>query len=53
MKPHAFTADAYTRDASFYAFMKSMETFETAIDPSTLLILSTESELFQYLNEPQ
>ena len=46
-------ADAYTRDASFYAFMKSMETFETAIDPSTLLILSTESELFQYLNEPQ
>ncbi len=46
-------ADAYTRDASFYAFMKSMETVETAIDPSTLLILSTESELFQYLNQPQ
>ncbi len=46
-------ADAYTRDGSFYAFMKSMETFETAIDPNTLLVLTTDGELFQYLNEPQ
>ena len=46
-------ADAYTRDGSFYEFMKSMETVETAIDPDTLLILSTDSQLFQYLNEPQ
>ena len=46
-------ADAYNRDGSFYEFMKSMETVETAIDPNTLLILSTDSELFQYLNQPQ
>ena len=45
-------ADAYSRDASFYDFMKSMETLETAIDSDTFLILSTEGDLFQYLNEP-
>ena len=37
----------------FYAFMKSMETFETAIDPNTLLILTTDNELFKYINQPQ
>ena len=46
-------ADAYNRDGSFYAFMKSMETFETAIDPDTILILTTDGELFQYLDEPR
>lgn len=46
-------ADAYNLDPAFYAFMKSMETFETAIDPGTTLILTTDSELLQYLNGPQ
>jgi membrane protease subunit HflC len=46
-------ADAYNRDGSFYAFMKSMETFEAAIDPDTILILTTDGELFQYLDEPR
>ena len=45
-------ADAYSRDGAFYEFSKSMETFETAIDPNTLLILTTDNELFQYLNQP-
>jgi len=46
-------ADAYNRDAGFYAFMKSMETFEKAIDPSTVLIMTTEGELFRYLDNPR
>ena len=45
-------ADAYNRDAAFYAFMKSMETVEKAIDPNTLLIMTTRGELFRYLNQP-
>ena len=45
-------ADAYNRDAAFYAFMKSMETVEQAIDPNTLLIMTTRGELFRYLNQP-
>lgn len=43
-------AGAYDRDASFYAFMKSLETLEIAIDPNTLLILTTDGELFQHLD---
>ncbi len=46
-------ADAYNRDGAFYEFTKSMETFETAIDPNTLLILTTDGELFKYINQPQ
>jgi membrane protease subunit HflC len=43
-------AGAYDRDASFYAFMKSLETLESVIDPDTLLILTTDGELFQHLD---
>ncbi len=46
-------ADAYNRDASFYAFMKSMETVEKAVDPNTLLIMTTEGDLFRYLEGPR
>jgi membrane protease subunit HflC len=46
-------ADAYNRDGSFYAFTKSLETLEAAIDPDTLLILTTDGELFKYLDELQ
>ena len=46
-------ADAYNRDAGFYEFLKSMETFETVIDAGTTLILTTDSDLLQYLNGPR
>jgi membrane protease subunit HflC len=46
-------AEAYDRGAVFYAFMKSMETLETAIDQNTILILTTEGDLFRYLDEAQ
>ena len=49
----AIYAEAYSRDANFYAFVRSMEAFETVIDPNTTLILSTDSELFRYLDAPQ
>lgn len=46
-------ANAYNRDSAFYAFMKSMETFETAIDRETILIMTTDGELFRYLDSPR
>ena len=46
-------AAAYDRGAAFYAFMKSMETLETSIDQNTILVLSTEGDLFRYLDESQ
>jgi membrane protease subunit HflC len=41
-------ADAHGRDASFYAFTKSMEAYERAVDPKTTLILTTNGELLRY-----
>ena len=46
-------ADAYDLDAGFYAFLKSMETFETVIDSTTTLILTTGGDLLQFLNGPR
>jgi len=32
-----------------YEFIKSLETYEEAVDEKTTLILSTDSDLFRYL----
>lgn len=45
-------AEAYSRDPGFYAFVKSLETFEKAADPKTTLVLTTNSDLFKYLKKP-
>lgn len=49
-------ADAYNQDAqsvAFYAFTRSLQTYEFAISKNTTLLLSTDSELFQYLQQTQ
>ena len=43
-------AEAYNRDADFYAFTKSMETYEQTMDGQTLFILGTDSELLRFLD---
>ena len=45
-------ADAYARDPNFYAFTKSLETYEETMDASTLIILDTDSELLRFLGTP-
>ncbi len=42
-------ADAYRRDPEFYSFLKTLETYEKTMDKDTSLVLSTKSDLFQYL----
>jgi len=45
-------ARAYDRSADsrrFYEFLKTMETFESTVDDSTWLLLSTEGDFFKYL----
>ena len=49
----AIYAEAYGRDADFYAFTKSMETYELTMDPSTFFILGTDSELLRFLEQPR
>ncbi len=46
-------ADAYGTDASFYAFTKSLETYERTMDPDTFFILGTDSELLRFLETPR
>jgi membrane protease subunit HflC len=45
-------ADAFGKDAEFYAFLRSLETYEKSIDASATLVLSTTSPLFRYLVDP-
>ena len=46
-------ADAYGSDAGFYAFTKSLETYENTMDADTFFILGTDSELMRYLEGPR
>ncbi len=42
-------AEAYDRDADFYAFLKSLETYELTADPSSIVVLTTDSDLMKFL----
>ncbi len=46
-------ADAYGSDTSFYAFTKSLETYEKTMGSDTYFILGTDSELMRYLEGPR
>ncbi len=43
--------DAYGLDPDFYAFVKSLETYEMAMGSNSQLILSTDSDLYRFLKE--
>ena len=45
--------DAYNADPDFYAFTKSMETYEATMDSTTMFILGTDNELLKYLEQPR
>jgi membrane protease subunit HflC len=42
-------AKAYGRDADFYAFTRSLESYEKVVDSDTMFILGTDSEFLKYL----
>lgn len=46
-------AAAYGRDADFYAFTRSLESYEKVMDTGTMLILDTESDFLKYLERPR
>ena len=52
-KATAIYAAAYGRDASFYAFTKSLETYEKTMDPNTVLILGTNNDLMRFFENPR
>lgn len=45
-------AEAYNRDAEFYAFWRSLEAYRAAFaEPGSILVLDPKSEFFQYFGE--
>ena len=40
---------AYGRDADFYAFTRSLESYQKVVDPNTMFILGTDSEFLKYI----
>lgn len=42
-------AEAYRKDPEFYSFLKTLETYKKTMDKDTSLVLSTRSDLYQYL----
>ena len=45
----AISAEAYGRDPEFYRFIKTLETYPVAVDRQTTLVLSTDSDIFRYM----
>ncbi len=45
-------ADAFNQDPEFYAFMRSLSTYEKALNEQSTVVLSTGSDLFRYMTKP-
>jgi len=46
----AIYAEAYGKDAEFFEFLRSMEVYQSILSQNSTVVLSTDSELFRYLN---
>ena len=46
-------ADAYKQDPEFYSFLKSLQIYRDSMKEGTKVILSADSSLFQYLENPK
>ena len=42
-------ARAYSQDADFYSFLKTLETYQKTIDEKSTIILTTDSDYYKYL----
>ncbi|MQG21278.1 MAG: protease modulator HflC [SAR202 cluster bacterium] len=45
-------AEALQKDAEFYSFIRSLETYEASLKEQTTVVLSTDSPLFSFLTDP-
>ncbi|MEM7412979.1 MAG: protease modulator HflC [Myxococcota bacterium] len=46
-------AESYGEDPEFYSFLRSLEAYRKSIDSRTTLVLSPDTEFFQYLQDPE
>ncbi len=45
-------AEAHGKDAEFYSFIRSLESYDHSIGDKSSLVISTGSDLFKYLGDP-
>ncbi|MBI4436222.1 MAG: protease modulator HflC [Candidatus Omnitrophica bacterium] len=45
----AIYAQAYSQDPEFYSFLKTLQTYQKTIDENSVVILTTDSDYYQYL----
>ncbi|MFQ5767947.1 MAG: protease modulator HflC [Acidobacteriota bacterium] len=50
-KATSIYAGAYGQDPDFYAFFKTLETYRSALDENSWLIMTTNSDFFQFLQK--
>lgn len=43
--------DAYSKDADFYSFFKTLESYKKIIGNNTTLVISSDSDMYKYLKE--
>jgi len=46
-------AEAYGKDPEFFAFTRSLDTYDKSMDKNATLVLSTGSDFFRYLSAPE
>lgn len=44
-------AEAYSRNPEFYAFSKSLQSYEKTVDANTKLLISSDSEFYKYFDK--
>jgi len=44
-------ASSYSDDPEFYSFIKTLETYESTIDDTTTIVLSTNSDYYKYIKQ--
>jgi membrane protease subunit HflC len=44
-------ADAYNKDAEFYAFWKTLEAYAATVGKNTKLILSSDAEFYKFIEK--
>jgi membrane protease subunit HflC len=49
----AIYAQAFGQDPEFYAFTRRLQTYEKVLSTGTTLVLSPDSELLRYLQNPE
>ena len=48
---NAIYAEAYNRDAEFFAFYRSMQAYENALGEGTPIVIPPDSEFFEYFRD--